>query len=67
MRDILPFVTTWMDPYSITVLSKICQREKDKYHMISRIHVGAKENSSKQTKTKCIATENRLVVARYEE
>ena len=66
MKEILPFVTTWMDPYTIT-LSKIYQTEKDKYHMISHIHVESKENSSKQTKTKCIDTKNRLVVARCEE
>ena len=36
MKEILPFVTTWMDPYTIT-LSKICQAEKDKYHMMSFI------------------------------
>ena len=66
MKEILPFVTTWMDPYTIT-LSKICQAEKDKYHMISHIHVESKGNSSKQTKTKCMDTENRLVVARCDE
>ena len=66
MKEILPFVTTWMDPYTVT-LSQICQTEKGKYHMISHIHVESKENSSKQTKTKCMDTENRLVVARCEE
>lgn len=50
MKEILPFVTTRMDPYTVT-LSKICQTEKGKYHMISHIHVESKENSSKQTKT----------------
>ena len=50
------------------MLSEIRQTEKDKYHMISLVHVESKENSTKQTKrkpkTKFIDTENRLVVAR---
>ena len=35
--EILPFVTTWMDLEGI-MLSKISQKEKDKYHMISLIY-----------------------------
>ena len=35
-KEILPFVTAWMDLESIT-LSEINQSEKDKYHMISPI------------------------------
>ena len=64
MKEILPFVTTWMDPYTIT-LHKIYQTEKDKYHMISHIHVESKGNSSKQTETKCMDTESRLVSPRH--
>ena len=33
-NEILPFTTTWMDLEG-TMLSKISQSEKDKYHMIS--------------------------------
>ena len=33
-KEILPFVTVWMDLESIT-LSEIIQSEKDKYRMIS--------------------------------
>ena len=35
-KEILLFASTWMDLDSV-VLSKICQSEKDKYHMISLI------------------------------
>ena len=33
-NEILPFATAWNKLESI-MLSKICQSEKDKYHMIS--------------------------------
>ena len=33
-KELLPFVTTWMDLESI-MLSEISQEVKDKYHMIS--------------------------------
>ena len=36
MKEILPFVTTWMD-LEETVLTEISQTEKDNYHMISLI------------------------------
>ena len=32
-NEIMPFATTWMDLENIT-LSKVSQKEKDKYHMI---------------------------------
>jgi hypothetical protein len=35
-NEILSFVTTWME-LEIIMLSKISQRQKDKYHMISLI------------------------------
>ena len=35
-KELLPFVTTWMDLESI-MLCKISQVVKDKYHMISPI------------------------------
>ena len=33
-NDIMPFVAIWMDP-EIIILSKLSQKEKDNYHMIS--------------------------------
>ena len=33
-NEIMPFVATWMD-LEIIILSKVSQKEKDKYHMIS--------------------------------
>ena len=36
-KEILPFVTAWMDLESI-MLSEISQSEKDKYHMILLIY-----------------------------
>ena len=35
-KELLPFVTTWMDLESI-MLSEISQVMKDKYHMISSL------------------------------
>ena len=35
-RQKMPFTATWMDLQMIT-LSKVSQKEKDKYHMISLI------------------------------
>ena len=35
-NEIMPFAATWMD-LAITILSKVSQKEKDKYHMISLI------------------------------
>ena len=32
----MPFAATWMD-LEIIILSEVCQKEKDKYHMISLI------------------------------
>ena len=36
-NKMMPFAATWMD-LEIIILSEISQKEKDKYHMISRIH-----------------------------
>ena len=33
-NEIMPFATTWMQ-LEIIILSEVCQKEKDKYHMIS--------------------------------
>ena len=33
-NEIMPFAATWMD-LEIILLSKVSQKEKDKYHMIS--------------------------------
>ena len=35
-NEIMPFAATWMD-LEIVILSKVSQKEKDKYHMISLI------------------------------
>ena len=35
-NEIMPFSATWMD-IEIIILSKVSQKEKDKYHMISLI------------------------------
>ena len=36
-NEIMPFATTWVD-LEITILSKVSQTEKGKYHMISLIY-----------------------------
>ena len=48
-KEILPFVTTWMDLEGI-MLSEMGRKEKDKYHMISLICRvgGGKPNSQIQ-------------------
>ena len=35
-NEIMPFAVTWVD-LEIIILSKISQKEKDKYHIISLI------------------------------
>ena len=35
-NEIMPFAATWMD-LEMIILSKVSQKEKDKYHMISLI------------------------------
>ena len=35
-NEIMPFAATWMD-LEIIILTKVSQKEKDKYHMISLI------------------------------
>ena len=35
-NEIMPFTATWMDP-EIIILSKVSQKENDKYHMLSPI------------------------------
>ena len=36
-NETMPFVATWMQ-LEILILSKVSQKEKDEYHMISAIH-----------------------------
>ena len=36
-NEIMPFAATWMQQENI-ILSKVSQKEKDKYHMISLLH-----------------------------
>ena len=71
--EILPFATTWMDFEGI-MLSKISQKKKDKYHIISLICGIFKKLINKQTnkindqtkpnKNTHIDIENRVVVTR---
>ena len=35
-KEIIPFAVTWMELETL-ILSKVSQKEKDKYHMISLI------------------------------
>ena len=35
-KEIMPFVATWMD-LEVVTLSKVSQKEEDKYHIISFI------------------------------
>ena len=48
-NEILTFATTWMDLEG-TMVSKISQREKDKYHMISLICGIYKTKQTNKTK-----------------
>ena len=59
MKKVLPFMRIWMELEDIT-LSKINQREEDKYCTISLICRIFK----KQTNSNLIDTENRLVLVR---
>ena len=36
-KEIMPFAATWMD-IEILILSKVSQKEKDKYHIISLLY-----------------------------
>ena len=62
----MPFVAIWMEIETL-ILSEVCQKEKDKYRMISlisRIQYRAQMNLS--TEKKLMDMENRLVVAKGE-
>ena len=41
-NEIMPFAATWID-LEMVILSEVSQTEKDKYHMISRLHVESKK------------------------
>ena len=59
----MPFAATWMD-LGIIILSKVSQKEKDKYHMISLNMWNLKYDTSGtylQNKNRLADTENRLV------
>ena len=65
-NKIMPFAATWMELETLT-LSEVCQKEKDKYLMISltsRIQYIAQINLYTEKKLKDL--ENRLVVAKRE-
>ena len=36
-NKIMPFAAMWMELETLIILSEVSQKEKDKYHMISRI------------------------------
>ena len=64
-NDIMPYAATWMEQ-EILILSKVSQKEKDKYHMISHIWnliYGTKEPFHTEENH---GMENRLVVAKGE-
>ena len=48
-NEIVPFAATWMD-LEIIILSEVSQTGKDKYHIISFIHVIKKINDTKKIK-----------------
>ena len=65
-NEIMPFETTWMELETL-ILSKVSQKDKDKYHMIlliSGVKHMAQMNLS--TEKKIIGLENKLVVAKGE-
>ena len=68
LRTPFPLAATWMD-LEIIILSKVSQKKKDKYHMISFIleskiwhKLAYLQNRNRLTEIK-----NRLMVARWEE
>ena len=66
-NKIMPFAAIWMELENL-ILSKVSQKEKDKYHMISfisGIYYMAQMNLS--TEKKIMDMENRLMVAKREE
>ena len=63
-KEILQFVTTWMDLEGI-VLSEVRQRQKPiLYDLIYMWNLKKKKNQKQKNETKAIDTENRLMVAR---
>ena len=43
--EVMPFAATWMDP-EITILSKVCQTEKDKH--TNHLYVESKKNDTNE-------------------
>ena len=59
----MPFAATWMD-LEIIILSKVRQKEKDKYHMISHVESKIPHKSTYlQNKNRLTDIENKLLVA----
>ena len=66
MNEIMPFAATWMQ-IQMLILSKVSQKEKDKYHIMSLISViYYKAQMNLSTEKKLMDLENRLVVAQGE-
>ena len=62
----MPFAATWID-LEIIILSKVSQKEKDKYHMLSLNMWNLKydiNGTYLQNKNRLADTENRLVVVK---
>ena len=60
----MPFAATWMQ-LEIIILSKIAQKEKDKYHMISHIwNLKYGTNEPMQNRNGLTDIQNRLVIAK---
>ena len=62
----MPFAATWMQ-IQMLIVSKVSQKEKDKYHIMSLISViYYKAQMNLSTEKKLMDLENRLVVAQGE-
>ena len=65
-KELLPFVTIWIDLESI-MLSEISQVVRDKYHLMSPLTgTQSTKQTSKQNKTRDIEIKNKLTVTRGE-
>ena len=65
-KELIPFAIAWMELES-TMLSKIIQAVRDKYHMISPLTgTQSTKEKSKQNITRDIEVKNNLTLARGE-
>ena len=61
----MPFATTCMELETL-ILNEVCQKEKDKYHMMSHIWNLIYGAMNLSTEKKLMGLENKLVVAKGE-